>query len=162
MKTMTGIILVAVGAILAFAVNAHLGFISLQIAGLVLLLTGIAGLCLNQRGTGLLDRQLAMLRHLLGQDASEISGRRVPLNDLLSDDQLSGDQLSHDQLSDDQLSDDQLSDDQRDSARAAARPSPSSQLSPPGEVSIDDTPTSPDIWGAGRIPEGIGAGRMAP
>jgi hypothetical protein len=60
-KTMAGITLVAVGAILTFAVNAHPGFISPQVAGLVLMLTGITGLCLNQRGTGLLDRQLAIL-----------------------------------------------------------------------------------------------------
>ena len=76
MKTITAIMVVAVGAILTFAINAHPGFISPQIVGLVLMLTGITGLCLNQRGTGLLDRQLVMLRHLLGQDASAISGRR--------------------------------------------------------------------------------------
>ena len=50
------------------------------------MLTGITGLCLNQRGTGLLGRQLATLRSLLGQDESLEPGRRVPLNDLLSDD----------------------------------------------------------------------------
>jgi hypothetical protein len=85
-KTMTGITLLAIGAILTFAVNVHPGFISPQIIGLVLMLTGITGLCLNQRGTGLLDRQLATLRYLLGQDESQDPGRRVPLNDLFGDD----------------------------------------------------------------------------
>ena len=47
---------------------------------------GITGLCLNQRGTGLLHRQLATLRYLLGQHESQGPGRRVPLNDLFSDD----------------------------------------------------------------------------
>ena len=86
MKTMTGITLLAIGAILTFAVNVQPGFISLQIVGLVLMLTGITGLCLNQRGTGLLGRQLATLRSLLGQDERLDQGRRVPLADLLSDD----------------------------------------------------------------------------
>ena len=85
MKTMTGITLLAIGAILTFAVNVQPAFISPQIVGLVLMLTGITGLCLNQRGTGLLGRQLAALRSLLGQDESLEPGRRVPLNDLLSD-----------------------------------------------------------------------------
>jgi hypothetical protein len=49
-------------------------------------MTGITGLCLNQRGTGLLDRQLVTLRYLLGQDKSPDPGRRVPLNDLFSED----------------------------------------------------------------------------
>jgi hypothetical protein len=86
MKTMTGITLLAIGAILTFAVNVHLGFVSPRIIGLVLMLTGITGLCLNQRGTGLLHRQLATLRYLLGQHESQGPGRRVPLNDLFSDD----------------------------------------------------------------------------
>jgi hypothetical protein len=146
MKTITAIMVVAVGAILTFAINAHPGFISPQIVGLVLMLTGITGLCLNQRGTGLLDRQLVMLRHLLGQDASAISGRRVPLDELLDDEQPGHEQPGHDR---------------RESVGTAAWPSQSSHHSPPSEVSIDDTPTSPDIWGGGRIPEGIGAGRTA-
>jgi hypothetical protein len=151
MRTMTAIMVVAVGAILTFAINAHPGFISPQVVGLVLMLTGITGLCLNRRGTGLLYRQLGMLRNLLGQDASVISGRRVPLDELLNDDQPGHDQPGHDQPGHDR----------RESVGAAARSWQSWQHSPPGEVSIDDTPTSPDIWGAGGIPEGIGAGRTA-
>ena len=37
MKTITAIMVVAVGAILTFAINAHPGFISPQIVGLVLM-----------------------------------------------------------------------------------------------------------------------------
>ena len=205
MKTITAIMVVAVGAILTFAINAHPGFISPQIVGLVLMLTGITGLCLNQRGTGLLDRQLVMLRHLLGQDASAISGRRVPLDELLHDEpsyeqsdkqpsykqsdeqpghqqpgydqpgyEQSDEQPGHQQPGYDQPGYEQSAQpgheqpghDRRESVGTAAWPSQSSHHSPPSEVSIDDTPTSPDIWGGGRfprhrIPEGIGAGRTA-
>jgi hypothetical protein len=84
MKTTIAIALLAVGAFLTFAVNIHPGFISLQIAGLVLIVTGITGLCVNQRGTGSLRRNLALLRDLLEQDPRMEGGTRAPLEDLLS------------------------------------------------------------------------------
>ena len=43
MKTATSLTLVAVGAIIAFAITAHLAFLNLQVTGWVLILTGIAG-----------------------------------------------------------------------------------------------------------------------
>ncbi len=50
MKTAPALALIAVGAILAFAVHAHLRLFSFQIAGWVLMLTGIAGLVIPGRG----------------------------------------------------------------------------------------------------------------
>src|ERR1039458_10855890 len=64
MRTTTGIALLAAGAFLTFAVNVHPGFISLQIAGLVLIVTGITGMCMRQRGTGSPPRNLALLQDL--------------------------------------------------------------------------------------------------
>jgi hypothetical protein len=84
MKKMTGLTLLSIGAILSFAVNVHPWFISPQIVGLVLMLTGITGLCLNLRGTGWVQRQLEAIRQLLAQDAGLPGGDRVPLNDLLA------------------------------------------------------------------------------
>ena len=50
MKTAPALALIAAGAILAFAVHAHLGFFSFQIAGWVIMLTGVAGLVIPHRG----------------------------------------------------------------------------------------------------------------
>src|SRR5215470_14812843 len=50
MKTAPALALVAVGAILAFAVHAQLRFFSFQIAGWVIMLTGVAGLVIPRRG----------------------------------------------------------------------------------------------------------------
>lgn len=58
MRTATGIALVAVGAILAFAVTASPSFINLQIAGWVLIVTGVAGLLIPRRGYGWLRRRV--------------------------------------------------------------------------------------------------------
>jgi|SRR5271170_1378535 len=43
MKTATSLTLVAVGAIIAFAITAHIAFLNLQVTGWVLILTGVAG-----------------------------------------------------------------------------------------------------------------------
>ena len=56
MKTGPALALIAVGAILAFAVHAHLNFFSFQIAGWVIMLTGIAGLVIPRRGHSWLRR----------------------------------------------------------------------------------------------------------
>jgi uncharacterized protein DUF6458 len=42
-----GIFLIALGAILAFAVNASLGFVSIQVVGWVLMAAGVAGVILT-------------------------------------------------------------------------------------------------------------------
>jgi hypothetical protein len=43
MKTATSLTLVAIGGILAFAVNAHMAFLNLHVVGGILILTGVAG-----------------------------------------------------------------------------------------------------------------------
>jgi hypothetical protein len=49
MRTGTGLTVVAIGAILAFAVNSSPSFLSIQIAGWVIMLTGVAGMVLSRR-----------------------------------------------------------------------------------------------------------------
>jgi hypothetical protein len=56
MKTGPALALIAAGAILAFAVHAHLRSFSFQIAGWVIMLTGIAGLVIPRRGHSWLRR----------------------------------------------------------------------------------------------------------
>jgi hypothetical protein len=43
MKTATSLTLIAVGAIVAFAITAHIAFLNLHVTGWVLILTGLAG-----------------------------------------------------------------------------------------------------------------------
>ena len=60
MKTATGLALVAIGAILAFAVTAHPRILNIQAAGWVLILIGLAGMFVPRRGYGWLRRRVVM------------------------------------------------------------------------------------------------------
>src|SRR5262245_58523102 len=62
MKTATCLTLVAIGAILAFAVTAHPSFLNLQVAGWVIIAVGIAGFFVPQRGYGWLRRRVVVRR----------------------------------------------------------------------------------------------------
>lgn len=56
MKTATSLALVAVGAILAFAITRSPSFLNLQVVGWVLMLTGAVGAIVPRRGSGWLRR----------------------------------------------------------------------------------------------------------
>jgi hypothetical protein len=60
MKTATGLALIAIGAILAFAVTAHPAFFDIQVAGWVIMLIGIAGLFVPRSGYGWLRRRMVV------------------------------------------------------------------------------------------------------
>jgi hypothetical protein len=62
MRTATGLTLVAIGAILAFAVRTSPSFLDLQIAGWVIMLTGVAGILIPRRGNGRLRRRTVVWR----------------------------------------------------------------------------------------------------
>jgi len=62
MKTATGLTLIAIGAILAFAVKAHPAFLNLQVAGWVIIIIGVAGFFVPQRGYGWLRRRVVVRR----------------------------------------------------------------------------------------------------
>ncbi len=62
MKTATGLALVAIGAILAFAVTAHPTGLNVQAAGWVLIVVGLAGLFVPRRGYGWLRRRVVVRR----------------------------------------------------------------------------------------------------
>jgi hypothetical protein len=49
MSTRTGLIVVAIGAILAFAVRSTPSWFNIQIAGLVIMLTGLVGMVVSRR-----------------------------------------------------------------------------------------------------------------
>jgi hypothetical protein len=60
MRTATCLTLLAVGAILTFAVTGHPRFINVQVAGLVVMATGAAGLLMPRGGSGWLHRRIVV------------------------------------------------------------------------------------------------------
>jgi Domain of unknown function (DUF6458) len=62
MRTGTGLTLLAIGAMLAFAVTTNTSVFNLHIAGVVLMLTGIAALLLTSRSRAWLNRRLVQRR----------------------------------------------------------------------------------------------------
>jgi hypothetical protein len=95
MKTATGLVLVAIGAILALAVTAQPSFINLHITGFVIALTGVAGLVIPRRGYSWLLRRVVVRRGPRGQ-VSRTEDRRLPpylaLNPAASDEPPEGPQ----------------------------------------------------------------------
>jgi hypothetical protein len=73
MKTATALALLAVGAILTFAVNAAIPGVNLQVAGLIVMLTGVAGLLIPARTSGWLRRRI-VLRGPNGPVVEEVGG----------------------------------------------------------------------------------------
>jgi hypothetical protein len=62
MKTVTGLILIGVGAILAFAVTTNTSVFNLHIAGYVIILVGLAGLFIPRRRYSSLSQRLVTRR----------------------------------------------------------------------------------------------------
>jgi hypothetical protein len=62
MKTGAGLALIAVGAILAFAVTANTSFFNLHTAGWVLMIIGVIGLALPKSTYGWLGRRVLLRR----------------------------------------------------------------------------------------------------
>jgi hypothetical protein len=76
MRTATGLTLVAIGAILAFAIRTSPSFLNLQVAGWVIMLTGVAGVFIPRRGSGGLRRRI-IVRRPRGTTVSPASGPRA-------------------------------------------------------------------------------------
>jgi hypothetical protein len=60
MKTATGLAVIAIGAILALAVHAHTPGININLAGVILMLVGVAGVLLRSRTSGWLRRRIVV------------------------------------------------------------------------------------------------------
>lgn len=78
MKTATGLTLVAIGAILAFAVHAHLRVLNLQVVGWVVILTGLAGIFIPRSGYGWLRKRVVIRRGPRGRVISTIEETDPP------------------------------------------------------------------------------------
>jgi hypothetical protein len=60
--TGTGLTVIALGAILAFAVRGHPSWLNIQVAGWVLMLIGVAAMAFPRRGYGWLRRRMVLRR----------------------------------------------------------------------------------------------------
>jgi ABC-type transport system involved in cytochrome bd biosynthesis fused ATPase/permease subunit len=80
MKTATALTIVAVGAILAFAVTAQPSFFSFHITGWVLMLTGLAGAAVPRRSYSWLRRRMVLNN---GGQRKEVDLRRQNFSRLL-------------------------------------------------------------------------------
>jgi hypothetical protein len=78
MKTATGLTLIALGAVLAFAVNGHPWFLNLQICGWILMAVGVIGLVVPRRGYGWLRRQMVVRRTPDGRPVIGMRQKRYP------------------------------------------------------------------------------------
>jgi hypothetical protein len=63
MKTGSGLLLIGVGAILAFAVTTNTSVFNIHTAGYVLMLIGILGIAIPRRGYGWIGRRLFVRRY---------------------------------------------------------------------------------------------------
>jgi hypothetical protein len=78
MRTATGLALIAIGAIFTFAVTAHPSFLNLQIAGVIIMATGVAGLLLRRPRQGWLRRRTVLRRGARGPVIGEVDEKRYP------------------------------------------------------------------------------------
>jgi hypothetical protein len=78
MKIATGLTLIAIGAILTFAVTTSPSFLNLQITGVVLMLVGVAGLFIPRRGYGWLRRQMVVRKTTRGPVVTGVQETRYP------------------------------------------------------------------------------------
>ncbi len=78
MTRATGLTLVALGAILAFAVNGHPAFLNIQVVGWVIMATGAAGMFVPRSGYDALRRRIVRKRYGPAGQVTEVDERRYP------------------------------------------------------------------------------------
>jgi hypothetical protein len=78
MRTASCLTLIAVGAIFTFAITSSPSFLNLQIAGVIIMLTGVAGLVLPRPSTGWLRRRTILRRSPRGPVVGTVDEQRYP------------------------------------------------------------------------------------
>jgi hypothetical protein len=78
MRTASCLTLIAVGAIFTFAISASPSFLNLQVAGVIIMLTGVAGLLLPKPATGWLRRRTVLRRGARGPVVGSVDEQRLP------------------------------------------------------------------------------------
>jgi hypothetical protein len=77
MKTATGLTLLAIGAILTFAITTNTSVFNLHIAGVVLMLTGLAGLFIPRRSYSWLNQRVVRRRTRTWPDGKVVETRET-------------------------------------------------------------------------------------
>jgi hypothetical protein len=88
MRTATCFTLIAIGAILTFAITAHPRVLNFQVAGVVIMAVGVAGLLLPGRGQDWLRRRIVLRRGSRGQVVGQVDETRYPSYVMLNPDAL--------------------------------------------------------------------------
>lgn len=83
MRAGTAVFFWIAGGVLTFAVSAHPAAVDIRLVGVILMLTGVAGLWPRVGGTAWLLLNRSRLRQYVDA-AAPVQGVRVPLDDLLS------------------------------------------------------------------------------
>jgi hypothetical protein len=78
MRTATGLTLLALGAVLAFAVNGHPSWLNIQVVGWVIMLTGAAGTLVPNKSYAAVRRRIVRKRADLAGPVTEVYERRYP------------------------------------------------------------------------------------
>jgi hypothetical protein len=78
MRTASCLTLIAVGAIFTFAITSSPSFLNLQIAGVIIMLTGVAGLLLPKPSAGWLRRRTILRRGPRGPVVGTVDEQRYP------------------------------------------------------------------------------------
>ena len=78
MRTASGLTLLAIGAIFTFAITAHPSFLNLQVAGVVIMIVGVAGLFLRKPAEGWLRRRTILRRGAAGPVVGHVDEKRYP------------------------------------------------------------------------------------
>jgi hypothetical protein len=79
MRTASCLTLIAIGAIFTFAVTGHPSFLNLQIAGVVIMATGVAGMVIPRRNQpGWLRRRTIFRRGPRGPVVGRVDETRLP------------------------------------------------------------------------------------
>lgn len=79
MRTASGLGLIAVGAILAFAVQGHPSWLNIQVVGWIVMLTGAVGMAVPRRSYGWLRRRIVLRRGPGGRPvAGPVQEKRYP------------------------------------------------------------------------------------
>ncbi len=78
MRTATSLALIAIGAIFTFAITAHPSFLNLQIAGVVIMATGVAGLFVRKPTQGWLHRRTTLRHDTAGPVVGHVEEKRYP------------------------------------------------------------------------------------
>jgi hypothetical protein len=111
MKTASGLGLIALGAILTFAVSARTPVINLQAVGVIIMVTGLAGLVMPARAGGWLRRRVVMRRVPAGPGTDDYEDLSQP-SYLLADPAVMASQiLAEAERADGELADGELADD---------------------------------------------------